>query len=267
MFASACAQQQDAIQELTERDRAQGEELAQLERRVLELQEFNARLQRLEREVAALRGITTNLTEQNRNLSQEQQGFGQELERSLSGQSRLERLLGAERERLGRERVAAGNTVDKVRGRLDVLERLLRSPIAGLPSTSRADKDFRQAFYRLVNGELDLAATDFARFTQVYPQHGRITEAYFRQGQALFLLRRHEQALEPFFVVVDKHPKHPLVPNTRWLLARSLEETGELLLARDFYTQLINAKGRFTGDATRRLAYIDKLYGKKPAQP
>jgi hypothetical protein len=44
------------------------------------------------------------------------------------------------------------------------------------------------------------------------------------------------------------------------MTARTLEETGDLKLAREFYAQLINGNTPYAVDATRRVAFINKLF-------
>ncbi len=152
------------------------------------------------------------------------------------------------------------NDVDKLRLRLQDMEKLLKSPIADLPAATEADKAFREGHYLMISGQLDLAADKFAQFMQSYPADKRRPEALLRQGQAYFMQRKYDFALAPLYELVDKHAGTKSALEGRWYIARALEETGDLKLARDFYAQLIATKSVYAADASRRVALIQKLY-------
>lgn len=223
-------------------------------------------LTRLEREVQAMQGRLRLITEQNQRLTREQTAMRENQERSLSGQRKMTRMVQAEAAKISKFRLEAENDLDKMRIQLSALEKLLRTPIANLPAKTPADKDFREAHYLLLNGELDLAADRFDAFRKNHPKDARGVESVYRRGQALFLLRKYDHALIPFFEVVEKSPRHKLATPSRWMLARSLEETGDLGLAREFYAQLITGKTAYAADATRRVSFINKLFPQKPGK-
>jgi TolA-binding protein len=162
--------------------------------------------------------------------------------------------------RMKRANLESASELDKMRLQLADLEKLLRSPISRLPAKTAADLDYRAAHYDLISGQFDLAADKFERFRKEHPKDPRGTEALYRRGQAFFLLRRYDHALIPLFELVDKAPKDELATPARWYLARALEETGDLKLAREFYAQLINEKTAYANDATRRVAFINRLF-------
>ncbi len=152
------------------------------------------------------------------------------------------------------------------------MENLLKTRMAKLPQKTRADRAYRNAYFQMISGELDESAGSFAAFGKKYPKDSRSVDALYRQGQAYFLLRQYDVALVPFLELVEKHPKHRLALDAKWMLARCLEETGDLKLARDFYTQLIADNTQHKADATRRVFFIDRLYpraqsGKAGAKP
>jgi tetratricopeptide (TPR) repeat protein len=151
--------------------------------------------------------------------------------------------------------------LDGVRGQLTGLESLLQSRMADLPQKTKADRAWREAYFQLINGELDVAAAAFADFRTKYGDDPRAVEALYRQGQAYFLRRKYDEALVPCLELVEKHGDHPLAADAKWMLARSLEETGDLKLAREFYAQLIAQDTPHKRDATRRLFFIDRLTG------
>lgn len=162
------------------------------------------------------------------------------------------------------------NDLDKLRLRVQDVERLLKSPIADLPSVTEADKAYREAHFLMISGQLDLAADKFAQFMQSYPADKRRPEALLRQGQAYFMQRKYDFALAPLYELVEKYPSTKSALEGRWYIARSLEETGDLKLARDFYGQLIATKSVYAADASRRVALIQKLYpatGPEAAKP
>jgi TolA-binding protein len=149
--------------------------------------------------------------------------------------------------------------LDKLRLRIQDMERLLRSPLADLPAGTEADKAYREAHFFMISGQLDLAADKFAQFVQSYPADKRRPEALLRQGQSYFMLRKYDFALAPLYELVDKSPNGKAAPEGRWYIARALEETGDLKLARDFYAQLVVGKTVYAADAARRVALIQKL--------
>lgn len=162
------------------------------------------------------------------------------------------------------------NDVDKLRLRVQDVDRLLKSPIADLPAATEADKAYREAHYLMISGQLDLAADKFAQFVQSFPTDRRRAEALLRQGQAYFMMRKYDFALAPLYELVDKQGGAKAAVEGRWYIARALEETGDLKLARDFYAQLITGKTVYAADASRRVALIQKLLlstGQDSARP
>jgi hypothetical protein len=65
---------------------------------------------------------------------------------------------------------------------------------------------------------------------------------------------------------VDKHAGSKSATEGKWYIARALEETGDLKLARDFYAQLIAGKTIFAADASRRVALIQRMFVSSPSQ-
>ena len=159
------------------------------------------------------------------------------------------------------------NDLDKLRLRVQDVERLLKSPIADLPSVTEADKAYREAHFLMISGQLDLAADKFAQFMQSYPADKRRPEALLRQGQAYFMLRKYDFALAPLYELAEKFGTAKGAVEGRWYIARALEETGDLKLARDFYAQLVSGKTVYAADASRRVALIQKLYPESGAAP
>lgn len=266
-LAAACAKSSD-IDRVEESNRVQDQRLLAIERDVgssLEEQRQALRavqgdLRAIQGDLRAMRGRTNLISERTEQLVSEQSALSEALERSHSEQRRLTRRVEEQVARMSRFRLESENDLDKMRLQLGQLEKLLKSPIAKLPAKTAADKEFRIANHLLINGEFDLAADRFETFRKKHPKDKRGTEALFRRGQALFLMRKYDHALIPFFEVVDKAPDHELAMPSRWMLARALEETGDLKLAREFYAQLIAGKTAYASDATRRVAFINKLF-------
>lgn len=269
-LVAGCAKSSD-VKRLEEANQVQDQRLKALEDSLgRNLQQQKQLLEELQRKVNALRGQVSLNADQLSRMSRDQTALSDTLERDTAGRSKLTRQVSAQVKKMGRFQVETQSEMDKLRLRLGDLEKLLSSPIAKLPAKTQADKAFRQAFFLLIDGQLDLAADHFAAFRKAYPKDPRAVEALFREGQAYFLLRKYDRALIPFFELVDKHPKDAFAVPTRWMLARALEETGDLKLAREFYAQLINSNSPYAADATRRVAFINKLYpkgGGKPGAP
>lgn len=235
-----------------------GGELKGLENQMQNLQ--GTRLKRVDTQLKILKGNILLIKRTTGEIVKEQTSIRDAQERILFGQRKMTKLVTDELAKFARFRLEAENDLDKIRTRLGQMENLMRSSIARLPSKTRADKAFRRSNFLIVNGEYDLAADGFEAFVKKYPKDKRRAEALFRRGQALFLLRKYDHALIPFFEVLEKSPKHKLATPARWMLARALEETGDLRLARDFYAQLITRKTPYANDATRRVAFINKLF-------
>lgn len=217
-------------------------------------------LKNIDTQLKILRGGLHVVKRTTGEIVKEQSSIREGQERTLFGQKKMTRMISGEMARFARFRLEAENELDKIRTRLGQMENLMRSSIAKLPAKTRADKAFRRSNFLIVNGEYDLAADGFEAFVKKHPKDKRRIDALFRRGQALFLLRKYDHALIPFFEVVEKFPRHKLATPARWMLARTLEETGDLRLARDFYAQLITRKTPYANDATRRVAFINKLF-------
>lgn len=217
---------------------------------------------------ARLDGQSATITERLDQISAEQRRVTEQVDGNTAHARRIDRRLDEQNKAYLTFRTDSENELDKLRLRMKDVEALLKTPIAGLPATTEPDKLYRDAFFLLISGQLDVAIDRFGQFMQQYPKEPRRAEALFRQGQAYFLLRKYDYALVPLFEILDKFPQSKFVIEARWLLARSLEETGDLKLARDFYAQLITGKTVYSADASRRVAYMNKLLpaGAEPAK-
>jgi TolA-binding protein len=265
-LVAGCAKSSD-VERVDESNRVQDERLKALENDVGKvLADQRAEMEKLSVSVKAAQGRMDLVDERTERMANEQKAITEGLERSLADQRKLSRNVDDELGKMARYKLETDNDLDKMRIQVAELEKLLKSPIARLPAKTAADADFRKAYFSLINGEFDIAADQFAAFRKTYPQDERGSEALYRRGQAFFLLRRYDHALIPLFELVDKTPKHELATPARWMLARSLEETGDLKLAREFYAQLINDKTPYANDATRRVAFINRLFPRSQPQ-
>ncbi len=256
------------VEKIEQANRVQDERLRNLEEGLAEavrkqtqpvLDQMKALDQRMDARMAAL-------NEHLEQLLQEQTRVSGALEVDQAEVKRFARRLDETFKAQAQVRLEQENEFDKLRLRMKDVEALLKSPIAGLPAATEPDKAFREAMFLMVSGQLDLAADKFAAFSQTYPNDRRRPEVLYRQGQAYFLMRKYDFALVPLYDLLEKQPGSKLAPDARWMLARSLEETGDLKLAREFYAQLINAKTVHSADATRRMALINRLYPATDAQ-
>jgi len=221
----------------------------------------------LEQRLRALAGRAGTQREQGDRLSREQEELAGTIERIQAELKAMARTVEREQKRYATRGLEVEKALDAVRGQLLGVEALLKSRLADLPQKTQADRAYREAFYRMTSGELDGAAAGFADFRAGYPEDARVVDALYREGQAYFLLRQYDKALIPFLELVEKHPRHAQAVDAKWMLARSLEETGDLKLARDFYAQLIADNTPHKADATRRVYLIDRLYPRDETQP
>ena len=256
-----CAKTSD-VEEVQSTNRVQEERIRALEDSLSKtLTQQQRELEALRTANNAMQGQIRLMQERTESLGKEQGQITEDQERILSTGAKTNRRLNVEMEAFIKARNETNNALDKLRTEMTQIRAVLQSPIAGLPDSTPADKDYRKAHYFMVSGELDFAVDAFNAFLKAYPKDERGAMVRYRIGQSYFLLRRYDRALIAFYEVVEGAPDAKHADQARWMLARSLEETGDLKLAREFYAQLIKAKTSYTNDATRRLAFITKIYG------
>ncbi len=215
-------------------------------------------------DAAALNGRLRLLEGDTKRLLIEQQLLRQSLEQNQNESAKLKRQLAEALDNLKTTTTTLIEEQDKLESLQQEIVRLLRSPVGDLPAKSAGDKAFRTAFLYMVSGELDLAAQAFAEFYQTRPHHPKAQEALLREGQAWFLLRRHARALKPLLSVTERYQEGPWALQGRWMLARSLEETGEWQLARALYAQLAEGRTFYALDSAKRLAFLQKRTQTEP---
>lgn len=265
LLASACARTSD-VEQLQQANTVQDRRIQALEQAtpqaIQELaDQLKPELEKLAEEMRVLLGRSRNEREQVQRLANDQVQLAETLERLQAIVQKLQRRVDTELKAAGVRGLEVEKALDGVRGQLTGLESLLQSRMADLPQKTKADRAWREAYFNLINGELDVAAAAFADFRTRYGDDPRAVEALYRQGQAYFLRRKYDEALVPCLELVEQHGDHPLAPDAKWMLARSLEETGDLKLAREFYAQLIAEDTPHKRDATRRVFFIDRLSG------
>lgn len=264
---AGCASTGD-VKKLGQQNQVQNRRLAAIEQSSgREIGRLSTDLEAIRRELRSARGRLFNLSKKMEQMLKEQAAISEGQEK-VAAQSRAagRRLEKAEKANLAIRRKQS-QELDAVRLALSDMEKLMKTSLARLPSKSKADKHFREAFVSMVSGELDIAADRFNAFTKTYQDDRRVPEAKYRGGQAYFLMRKYDHAIVPFFELVDKFGKHKLAVDARWMLARSLEETGDLKLARQFYAKLIADNSIHKADATRRVYFINELYPKLKSPP
>ncbi len=215
----------------------------------------NRKLNAIENRLQLLENLLREVTAENKALRET-------LERMEIEALRLEQEFKNELQEHAKSQVVWRDEVDKLRLQITVMEQLLRSPLAGVPDVTVADKLFRRGLSQIINGQLDVGVRDLADFRRRYPKDVRLSQVLHYQGQALFLLHQCEGAMEPLFALLDNQPQYRRVADVRWLLASCLEDVGEPLRARRFYAELVASGGAWTDDATRRLQFLDQRYGK-----
>ena len=238
------------------------------DRRLAAIEESAAReLKKLAREIAELKktekateGRLFNLTQKARQMADEQTALAEGVEKSVARARASTRRVKAQQKSLSAFKTEQKKNLDAVRLQLEQVEKLMKTSIANLPSKTQADRLYREAFTHMVSGELGLAAAKFEKFGKTYGKDPRVPDAKYRAGQAFFLLRKYDHAIVPFFQLADNYAGHRLAVDARWMLARSLEETGDLKLALEFYAQLIAENTVHKADATRRVYFINELY-------
>jgi TolA-binding protein len=227
-------------------------------------QQLADRIDAIQRSVEARTAATTDRLDQ---LAGEQTRISDEGETTRAQLKKLDRRFDDYAKAQAVAWTEQSSEVDKLRLRAQDVEKLLRSPIADLPAGTEADKAWREAHFLMISGQMDVAADKFAQFMQTFPSDKRRPEALLRQGQAYFMIRKYDFALAPLYELVDKFGTAKAAVEGKWYIARALEETGDVKLARDFYAQLVAAKTEYSADASRRVALIQKLYPGDPAAP
>lgn len=215
----------------------------------------------------SLSGRASTQRSRSEKVAAEQVQLADTVERLQALVQRLSRRVDQDLKAASTRGLEIEKALDGIRGQLTGLEGVMQTRLAKLPSKTKADKAYREAYYQMINGQLDAAVGAFASFRTNHPKDPRAVDALYRQGQAYFLMRQYDSALIPCLELVDKYPRHSLAVDAKWMLARSLEETGDLKLAREFYTQLIAENTVHKTDATRRLYFIDRLDPKAGKAP
>ncbi|MDH4246412.1 MAG: hypothetical protein OEW39_01185 [Deltaproteobacteria bacterium] len=261
---SACATSGD-LEKVEQANQVQDQRLKSLEESIGKTLTLHGKsIEELDRTMKAFRGQVGLTNERTEQFAKEQATLTATLEKDTAERRKLTRQVEDQVKKLKRIQTETESEIDKLRLQLGDVEKLLKSSMAKLPALTEADKSFRKAFAMLLSGEFDLAADAFEGFQQAYPQDGRIPEALYRRGQAFFLIRKYDHALGPFFELVDKYAENELTLSARWMVARALEETGDLKLARELYGQLISGKTPYATDAARRVDFLGKLFSETP---
>ena len=259
-LASSCVTTSD-LEKVEQANQVQDQRLKALEESIGKtLAKHEKSIEELDRTVRAFRGQVSLSNDRTEQFAKEQSTLSSTLEKDTAERRKLARQVEDQVKKMKRMQTEIESDLDKLRLQLGDLEKLLKSPLAKLPANTEADKGFRRAFAMLLNGEMDLAADAFESFQKTYAQDPRVPEALYRRGQAFFMLRKYDHALPPFFELLDKQAEHELALPARWMVARALEETGDLKLARELYGQLISGKTPYATDAARRVDFLGKLY-------
>jgi TolA-binding protein len=267
LVLGACATSGD-VSKLDRANQVQNQRLSALEESsARELRRVAQQLEGVQEVLRSTEGRLLNLTGKVEQMAGEQSAMSDALERAIAQNRSLRHRLTQQQKTHEAFQTEQKKELDAVRLRLGEMEKVMKTSISHLPSKTKADRAFREAFTHMVSGGLDFAADKFGKFGGEFPEDARVPEAKYRAGQSFFLMRKYDHAIVPFFELVDKHAKHKLAVDARWMLARSLEETGDLKLARQFYAQLISENTIHKADATRRVRFINELYPKLKVRP
>lgn len=263
LFTTGCASQD--VKKIQLENQIQNKRLQALEKNYgRELRKMLKNVKEVQRKAQANTNRSRAIITSADKVLGEQAVYAEQLEKITADFQKLKREMKKLAARLEVSKVEQQKELDAMRLRQEETITALRSPIGDLPDKTKADSAFRQGFAHMAMGKMDLAADQFGQFIKKFPKDKRVAEARFQKGMANVLLNRYDHALIEFFKLVDKYKKHPIHTKAKWMLGRSLEETGDLKLARQIYGQLINSNTPFKNDATRRVHFLDKLLPPSP---
>jgi tol-pal system protein YbgF len=197
-------QQRARMAELTQTNAKLAEQVAVLQRSLLEL---NGQLEGLRGEIATLRGANE--------VAQRQLAELQKLQRDL-GQAVDERM----------------RRFEPVRVSLDGQE------FSAEPEERKAYED---AVALLRGGDFDKAAPALAAFLRSYPGSGYANAARFWLGNAQYARRDYKEAIASFRAFVTAAPQHPRAPEALLALANSQAEMKDTKGARKTIEELVKS--------------------------
>ncbi|MDN5938943.1 MAG: tol-pal system protein YbgF [Salinisphaera sp.] len=169
-------------------------------------------VQRLQEQVRKLRGQIQSLQHQIKRQEQGQRALYQDLDRRL-------RAL----EQPGRPAIGAGaggNGATTTRG--------------GLPNVDAAvvKNAYLAAFQNLKEGDYAKARTELEAFVQKYPHTDYSDNAWYWLGEARYIDRRYDEALQALHTVIEHFPNSAKVPGAAYKIGVILDEQGKTAEAR-----------------------------------
>lgn len=230
------------------------ERVAKLEKRLSGpgLAELGQQIERLQREVAKLRGQFEELDHKLENLKVQQQSLYTDLEQRIQQGTGT---VGAVAEASG----TAGS--DTVAGREPVPP--TEAPETRAPATppSRApgsasdgparEAAYQKAFATLKEGRYTDAVKEFKNFTARYPSGDYADNAQYWLGEAHYVNRDFTAAREAFQKLIDKFPQSPKVPDAYLKLAYIEYDTGKTANAKQLLNDVIK---RYPGSTAAKQA-------------
>jgi tol-pal system protein YbgF len=230
------------------------ERVAKLEKRLSGsgLAELSQQIERLQREVAKLRGQFEELDHKVESLKIQQQSLYTDLEQRIQ-QGTGPAGTTAE--------VPASAGSDVVAGSEPAPPAKAPETRAPAPSPSRAgvavsdgaarEAAYQKAFTTLKEGRYTEAVKEFKNFTVRYPSGDYADNAQYWLGEAYYVNRDFTAAREAFQKLIDKFPQSPKVPDAYLKLAYIEYDTGKTANAKQLLNDVIK---RYPGSTAAKQA-------------
>jgi tol-pal system protein YbgF len=224
------------------------ERVAKLEKRLSGpgLAELGQQIERLQREVAKLRGQFEELDHKLENLKIQQQSLYTDLEQ------RIQQGAGAGAEApgtIGSDTVAEKEPPPPAEApRAQAPASRTGVAVSDGPAREAA---YQKAFATLKEGRYTEAVKEFKNFTVRYPSGDYADNAQYWLGEAYYVNRDFTAAREAFQKLIDKFPQSPKVPDTYLKLAYIEYDTGKTANAKQLLNDIIK---RYPGSTAAKQA-------------
>lgn len=231
------------------------ERVAKLEKRLSGpgLAELGQQIERLQREVAKLRGQFEELDHKLENLKLQQQSLYTDLEQRIQQSTGAAGAVTEAPGTAGSDTVAGSESTSPAEAPETQAPAPPPSRATGSASDGQAAREvaYQKAFTTLKEGRYTDAVKEFKNFTARYPSGDYADNAQYWLGEAYYVNRDFTAAREAFQKLIEKFPQSPKVPDAYLKLAYIEYDTGKTANAKQLLNDVIK---RYPGSTASKQA-------------
>lgn len=107
------------------------------------------------------------------------------------------------------------------------------------PAVLTEQQLYQMAYDSAINSQFERAIAEFDQYLSIYPQGRFATNSHYWKGQSYLYLRRYDEAIAEYGIILQQYPSDAKVPDSMYGQATAYEGMGDVQRARQLLQQIM----------------------------